>query len=112
MNFLGSFFHFIIALYVRIFISYLFCLRALSAGCKKPLIVCPGTFTFESYAKVILLAALEACYVVSNSNVILVGSKFSHIKLIKDEKYYNRNGRSFLFNSNKHQPTSRQHFYF
>jgi len=37
--------------------------RALSAGCKRPLIVCPGSFSFDSYAMVISLAALEACYV-------------------------------------------------
>ncbi|XP_065071995.1 putative aminopeptidase W07G4.4 [Rhopilema esculentum] len=37
--------------------------RALKAGCRKPLLVLPGEFTFNDYATVCLLAALEACYV-------------------------------------------------
>eukprot|EP00112_Aurelia_sp_Birch-Aquarium-sp1_P019417 Seg48.8 transcript_id=Seg48.8/GoldUCD/mRNA.D3Y31 product="putative aminopeptidase W07G4.4" protein_id=Seg48.8/GoldUCD/D3Y31 len=37
--------------------------RALKAGCRKPLLMMPGKFTHKNYATVIILAALEACYV-------------------------------------------------
>eukprot|EP00794_Sanderia_malayensis_P005103 gene5103-5750_t len=37
--------------------------RALKAGHRKPLIVAPGKFTLDDHSLVILLAALEACYV-------------------------------------------------
>ena len=51
-----------------------FTFRAINAGCKRPLLVCPGFSKYEKAPTVALMGALEAAYVVSINSTEFVSN--------------------------------------